>query len=173
MGRLKYDHIKGLITLTSDNIKRLSLYLNNIMYFCNRNYKMRWQLRRATKSTTGNADTPSCCWPHRKPQRQIGEQFLDSSSSFLTSTLHLTTKPSSSLHSWAAPSQKKSLNSRENVARLCPVMPLTLNLAKMLHSARIPLSWFITQYNNELSLAAFHIWRAARMIPMCFINFFA
>ena len=26
MGHLKYDHIKRLITLTSDNIKRLSLY---------------------------------------------------------------------------------------------------------------------------------------------------
>ena len=28
MGRLRNDHIKRLITLTSDNTKRLSLYLN-------------------------------------------------------------------------------------------------------------------------------------------------
>ncbi len=29
MGRVKCDHIKRLITLTSDNIKRLSLYYKN------------------------------------------------------------------------------------------------------------------------------------------------
>jgi hypothetical protein len=39
MGRVKCDHIKRLITLTSDNIKRLSLYLvlwnenNKIKFF--------------------------------------------------------------------------------------------------------------------------------------------
>ena len=31
MGRLKCDHIKRLITLTSDNIKRLSLYSNGLV----------------------------------------------------------------------------------------------------------------------------------------------
>ncbi len=32
MGRLEGDHIKRLITLTSDNIKRLSLYKNKFLH---------------------------------------------------------------------------------------------------------------------------------------------
>jgi hypothetical protein len=36
MGRAKCDHIKRLITLTSDNIKRLSLYLRAVSEIKNR-----------------------------------------------------------------------------------------------------------------------------------------
>ncbi len=32
MGRLEGDHIKRLLTITSDNIKRLSLYKNKFLH---------------------------------------------------------------------------------------------------------------------------------------------
>jgi hypothetical protein len=37
MGRVKCDHIKRLITLTSDNIKRLSLY-NELSFLCSASF---------------------------------------------------------------------------------------------------------------------------------------
>ncbi len=46
MGRVKYDHIKRLITLTSDNIKRLSLYCEKKNLLRNGNFKRFVQSKR-------------------------------------------------------------------------------------------------------------------------------
>ncbi len=43
MGRVKCDHIKRLITLTSDNIKRFSLYLTFFQSFLPRQQQQQQQ----------------------------------------------------------------------------------------------------------------------------------